>query len=113
MGYHIASRRGRLVAGVVCVLVVALGDIVPLLEAGDSIDGPAVETEHHAQTCVVVHDCRLCTQIGAAHALIPPSSIPIRLNRSRLGPTPLQVRTPYEPAGVGILLPRGPPFTRV
>jgi len=39
--------------------------LVPLLDRAGAASTPALETEHHASTCVVGHDHTICTQVGA------------------------------------------------
>lgn len=39
--------------------------LVPLLDRNQAARTPALETEHHAATCVSGHDHTICTQVGA------------------------------------------------
>jgi hypothetical protein len=44
--------------------------VTPLLERDEISHGPTVESEHDPAKCAPRHDHRLCTQVGANHALV-------------------------------------------
>jgi hypothetical protein len=50
-------------APVLVTLLTMLSVLVPLLHLGEGIDR-ALESEHHAATCVRGHDHSVCTQFG-------------------------------------------------
>jgi hypothetical protein len=46
------------------------GVVAPFLERDEISRGPAVESGHDPAKCAPRHDHRLCTQVGANHALV-------------------------------------------
>lgn len=111
MDTHSSRPWRRLVAALTTALVVALGVVVPLLDGDRALVGAALEAEHH-DSCVVVHDHTICTQVGANLALIAETPSPRRL------PVPVHAERPPTPDGPaageadGIRLPRAPPSPR-
>jgi hypothetical protein len=57
-------------AAVLCALTLGSSVATPLLERDDITHGPTVESEHDPAKCAPRHDHRLCTQVGANHALV-------------------------------------------
>jgi hypothetical protein len=54
-------------------MTLASSVVTPLLERDDISHGPTVESEHDPAKCAPRHDHRLCTQVGANHALVTSS----------------------------------------
>ncbi|HZD04973.1 MAG TPA: hypothetical protein VE173_08640, partial [Longimicrobiales bacterium] len=100
------------VASLTLALMAALSVVVPMLDAGDAFRGPGIESEHHASTCVVVHDHTICTQVSANRALTTHAPPPRRPATELVLPDPVSAAPP--PAGrlAGTRLPRAPPFHR-
>ncbi len=46
-------------------VLLAVSVLVPMLDGESASRTPALETEHHAATCVTGHDHTICTQVGA------------------------------------------------
>lgn len=99
-------------AVVTSAVVLALSVVVPTLDSGADFAGPGIESEHHASTCVVVHDHTICTQVSANRALTTHAAAPRRAAAELVLPDPAPTRTPSDSRRAGTRLPRAPPFHR-
>lgn len=61
----IDRRTRRILAPLLGGLLLVTSVAVPLLDRTASGPAAALETEHHAATCVRGHDHTICTQVGA------------------------------------------------
>lgn len=79
----------RALSPLLAVLLLGSGVVAPALERGGA-QGPALEADHHASTCVRGHDHTICTQLGAnrlapTDAVKAPEPAPaVELSRSDL-----------------------------
>lgn len=112
MNTQLVSLRGRLTASLTLALLTALSVAVPMLDAGDGFQGPGIEAEHHASTCVVVHHHTICTQAGANRALTTHAPAPRRTASELVLPDPVPVGAAPASHSIGSSLPRAPPFHR-
>lgn len=82
----------------VTLLMLALGPVLPLLDGQEGAQGPVLEQEHTAATCVVGHDHRICILAGSLRGLLShPRPLPLR-----------HVEVGSAPATVADVPPRGP-----
>lgn len=60
------DRRARgVLAPLLGAALLSASLLVPLLDRTATIPDAALETEHHAATCLAGHDHTICTQVGA------------------------------------------------
>lgn len=76
-------------ASLLAALTLAIGVIVPVLDAGPGDRVFAFETEHHEGTCVQGHDHTLCTLVASNRAL-PNDPGPVRLPEPHVLPMSVQ-----------------------
>jgi len=69
-GSRARSVHRSVMGAVLCAITLASSVVAPLLEREEISHGPAVESEHDPAKCAPTHDHRLCTQVGANHALV-------------------------------------------
>ena len=60
----------RTCATSVATVLVVLSVLVPLLDRGERVGRPTLESEHDAATCVRGHDHTVCTQFGSNHHIL-------------------------------------------
>lgn len=98
----------RLLAPLLATLLVASSVAVPVMDADGPGNGPVVESEHDAGSCVVGHDHTVCSQAGANRplptaersilaprlALRSVRETPVRATADRLGSTGHRSRAP-------------------
>ena len=94
------DRRTRRILGpLLGAAVLSTSLLVPLLDRTAAVPDAALETEHHAATCLAGHDHTICTQVGAN---LPgpgdghPAADPDRLGRVASPPTPTLALPPLE-----------------
>lgn len=104
-----ARAHRRQVAGVLGVIVIAVSIALPVLDAREPTDEPAVETAHEPGRCASRHDHAACSHLARSQAVQTEARPEPSSGREVCTPGRGYTRSPHRSGQRSPSLPRAPP----